>query len=163
MPEVTLTIEGLNEAQEALDSWLQAAAVQAEFGWLEGTSPDVLTRAHAMEYELASRPGYEPWAIVRQVWLYANENLAQDIAQLYDSGLRGQALMEALAQQYAEHLRTALLNVMEPPLAEFTVAFKRWKKEHGLSSPQFPPEKIWIDTAETFEAIDAAVVPVGGA
>lgn len=164
MTEVTLLVN-TEDFEKKLEEWFKFASVQGEFGWIEEmATPDALYKAYRMEYELAKRPGYEPWGILRSVWLYGEEgaNLANDVEQLYQRGLTGYDLMEELAGVYAQYLREALLSVMSPPLSEYTIMDKEERKRRGESNPNWPPEKIWIDTAETFENISHRILPVGG-
>lgn len=160
MPDVVLKMEGLPKVIAALNEWLAFAGQQGEVGWLEGTPPAVLERAYGMEYGLAARPGYETWAILRQVRMYAEEALLVDVEMLYQAGQRGAELMAALAELYETRLVEALHSVVSPELSAYTVALKKWKKGKGLSDPGYPPEKIWVDTAETLNAISSRTVPV---
>jgi hypothetical protein len=153
---------------ERLETLAAAGNYQAEIGWLENTPPEIKRRAFLMEYRMAARPGYgggqnppTGWAILRRTKLYIEQNLERDVNTLLSLGFSGRELMEQLATMYKETLIEYLLSVTDPPLKESTKRWKEWRKEHGLSDPDYPAEKIWVDTAETLDAIDAQVVPAG--
>jgi hypothetical protein len=152
---------------ERLETLAAAGNYQAEIGWLENTPPEIKRRAFLMEYRMAERPGYggdqDPptgWAILRRTRLYIEQNLERDVHTLLALGFSGRELMEQLATMYKETLIEYLMSVTDPPLKKSTIWWKEWRKKHGLSS-DYPASKIWVDTAETLDAIDAQVVPAG--
>jgi hypothetical protein len=164
---IEVDTSGLAGVLARLETLAAAGNYQAEIGWLENTPPEIKRRAFLMEYRMAERPGYggkeDPptgWAILRRTRLYIEQNLERDVNILLSLGFSGRELMEQLATMYKETLIEYLMTVTDPPLQESTKRWKEWRKKHGLSS-DYPASKIWVDTAETLDAIDAQVVPVG--
>lgn len=165
-----MSVKGLEKIEQALADWRAASAWKAEVGWFETTPPDVLeavwrleTRyigggpAHWYTGATASMQEYESWAILHNTHLAAQDpssgHYFPKVVQFFASqGLRGQALMERVAQYYKELLTANLEQVAYPPLRETTVEKKRL--EHA---PR--PEKVWYEWGSAKEFIDGRVVP----